>query len=609
MSQNKKSDRFGAVDLKTFPVGNNAVLGYSELAQAGQILSGLSMKLLQSCRKFETFEVLKQKCYQSLFPSHKQVSSEQLTQVEEALNDLLASGLLISQEDILSHTDLELTQDSPKVITTLGFVTKNRIASLSACIQSYIKLCKKFGREMSFVVYDGSENLKTQKDCKDLLEDLQKNYNIQIFYAGFEERKNFIHKMVEEGIPEYVANFALLGVKDCHPDTGVNRNAMILDTVGEMVFSVDDDTRSEVIVRDGGAKKINIASGVFPHTLRIFPDQNTALKNVIFSHQDILSLHESVLGKTVEECVTNALVKDVQLENLNADLVRRLRNGTGSIRATCNGLVGDCGWGWARHLFAPLEKIHQDIESKKKYLVSIRSRSIAYCPDHITIGDASFCMSYSIGLDNRHILPPFMPIYRAQDSIFGILFWKCFKDDFFGQLPLSILHTPPEVRHFHRNDVWNNVPPRRFNDIIQILISNYHFPYHIVEPSERLRDIGRYLSSLGEISLPEFEQHLHLLWCQEMSKLISLCERRLKRQREKPVYWAQDVKKLIENLRQRMCHYSPPDELKFHYKGPKARQLAQQFVTLFGDLLKFWPDIINISKKMRKDGQRLAIHI
>ena len=170
MSQNKKSDRFGAVDLKIFPVGNNAVLGYSELAQAGQILSGLSIKLLQSCRKFETFEVLKQKCYQSLFPSHKQVASEQLTQVEEALNDLLTSGLLISQEDILAHTDLELTQESPKVITTLGFVTKNRIASLSACIQSYIKLCEKFGREMSFVVWSypalvDSVEGSTQSSC------------------------------------------------------------------------------------------------------------------------------------------------------------------------------------------------------------------------------------------------------------------------------------------------------------------------------------------------------------------------------------------------------------------------------------------------------------
>ena len=49
--------------------------------------------------------------------------------------------------------------------------------------------------------------------------------------------------------------------------------------------------------------------------------------------------------------------------------------------------------------------------------------------------------------------PPFVPVQRGQDVIFGATLWHCFEDRCFGHVPWALLHAPLEPRRFWSGEI------------------------------------------------------------------------------------------------------------------------------------------------------------
>src|SRR5205085_4084755 len=56
-------------------------------------------------------------------------------------------------------------------------------------------------------------------------------------------------------------------------------------------------------------------------------------------------------------------------------------------------------------------------------------------------------MGTFFGLDNRQLVPPFLPSGRGQDHILGVTLRSCFNRSYFAYLPYALLHLPVETRH------------------------------------------------------------------------------------------------------------------------------------------------------------------
>ena len=58
-----------------------------------------------------------------------------------------------------------------------------------------------------------------------------------------------------------------------------------------------------------------------------------------------------------------------------------------------------------------------------------------------TITDSGYCMALNLGLDNRHLLPPFLPVQRNQDGVFAAVLTLC-GSGCTGFLPWMVLRAP-----------------------------------------------------------------------------------------------------------------------------------------------------------------------
>jgi len=95
------------------------------------------------------------------------------------------------------------------------------------------------------------------------------------------------------------------------------------------------------------------------------------------------------------------------------------------------------------------------------------------------------------------------------------------------------------------------------------------------------------------------------------SDYISFMEAHLQSHDSSPQFWAHDVEELIDTLRRVMegQDYVVPQDLLEDRAIDEARKLSQRLVLNFGQLLYWWPEIVEAARDLRAQGQRLAAPI
>jgi hypothetical protein len=116
---------------------------------------------------------------------------------------------------------------------------------------------------------------------------------------------------------------------------------------------------------------------------------------------------------------------------------------------------------------------------------------------------------------------------------------------------------------------------------------------------------------LGHVAIGEFEEFVRLQALRSSSSFIQLMEEHLVAYQESPEFWANDCKKYLDILRQALMRadYCLPLDLVDSSNGSEPRLLAQELVLKFGQLLYWWPEIVESARELRAQGQRLARQI
>jgi hypothetical protein len=125
---------------------------------------------------------------------------------------------------------------------------------------------------------------------------------------------------------------------------------------------------------------------------------------------------------------------------------------------------------------------------------------------------------------------------------------------------------------------------------------------------KRLQALGDHLVALGSMALEDFEAFTRLEMLRTNSEFMALMEEHLRTKSDAPEYWAHDVRKYLEILRQSVTRddYCLPLDLLDRRSASEARQLAQRVVLTFGRLLSWWPHMVEVARDLRARGQRMA---
>ncbi|HIK28475.1 MAG: HAD-IIIC family phosphatase [Oscillatoriaceae bacterium SKW80] len=602
-------------DIERVPVGHNGELVYSRITGSKQILKSEIAEMISECQQFKTLaeharEISSTKRYSLSY-------SEALQQ----LSELAKAGFLISQQQIIDKwKNSEEIPSTENIIASVGLITCNRIDGLKRALSSYIENCLQYERKNDFVVVDDSANPQTRNSYRQMLRALKNKYGVKIYYGGLEEKQHFAKALIKTGeLPPEIVNFALFDVEKSGVSPGANRNALTLHCVGDMIFSADDDTVCRLVASPKLKSGLSFKAGGDPSEYWVFRDRQTALQSVTFTDINLLGSHEQLLGKniiTIFKTFANSDTPD--FNQINTPFLRRLLSGNGRVLVSFNGLVGDCGWGapfgfWGAplgYLLFAGESHERLVRSETDYRAALTSRDILRVVNQTCISDDSFGMTTFLGLDNRQLLPPFLPVRRGQDLIFANSVWKCFPEAFFGHLPWALLHEPVETRKFWSGEIFRTASSFDTAKLIIECVKSCQFGSSVQKTgAERMRALGTHLIELGSMPQADFEEFVRLQVWRAHSSFIFLMEERLKACQEFPAFWANDIKKYIDLLSKSLIRddYLVPLDLVEGRTLDEARELAQRLVLKFGQLLYYWPDIVAVTKKLRQRNQRLAI--
>jgi hypothetical protein len=484
-------------------------------------------------------------------------------------------------------------QEPTAAITIVGVVTRNRTASLIACLESYWENCRRHGRAPQFVITDDSLGADDQDQTRAALQWLQHDVGAQIRYAGRRERSRFAEALARESaVPLEIVRFALFGDDRSALSTGANRNSLLLDTVDTLVLSVDDDTRCRIAgppEAPGAEDTLTFFAGYDPTEFWFFDDHDSAIASVSFVDDDVLRCHEELLGNVVADPGNPAA--------------------SGRVAITLHGLAGDSGMSSPRYYLsltgASRERL---VASPNAYRSAFRSREVLRTVRRPTFTAGPFCMTTFLGFDNRLLLPPFFPVQRNADGIFGLVLQKCVDGSRVGFLPSVLLHTPAAPRTFAPDEIWADTNSVRMADVVIACVLAHDSGSAPLTDATRLVRLGQYLQSLGSLKLSDFEAHVRTLQQYRAMAFITVLQSHLQMYGASPHFWADDVKRMIELLSKAASagDYIVPRDLRREDDVEKVRRLSQELVAGFGELLEAWPTIVAAAKRLRSNGCRLT---
>ena len=606
--------RYCCTDVFSTPAGHQ----YHLVHQAGgrtRLLPPQMADLLNYCQAFRTLEEHARSYQQSAAPGRQASDRVWIESIVEQLTELAADGLLISDRDLLNSLRAAEPESPPPPVATVGIMTRNRPDALKRCLVSFIENSRRFGRTNDFVVMDDSDEAALRQETRQMLRALKSEYGVSLSYAGLEEKRRFAEALIENSdVPPDVISFALFDQAQVGFSAGANRNALLLHTVGDLVFSADDDMLCRVTAPMNAEAGLALVSGDELFDYRFFPDRDSALRAVELSEQDILAIHEQLLGRSIRDAVTQSGGIDrLNADHLRSQFVQRLHAGANRISVTLTGLAGDAGVSSPIQYLLLKPEMHQRvIQSESLYRSVCTSREVVRRVSVPAITDQPWgFQTGASGFDNRNLLPPFLPVSQGEDGLFGLLLHECFTHSFIGHLPQAIFHLPVPVRSFDTDSLSSHARRISLISLLTACIISFQGMPCPAKERERLRAMGNYLMQTGTLPLPEFEEYVRRNIWRLQAGFAAVLENRLRPDAKTPDYQADDISNYLDNLSEAMTRsdYVIPDDVRPGRSSDEARHLSRQLVYQFGELLYWWSEIKGAARKLRASGQRLAIPV
>lgn len=495
-------------------------------------------------------------------------------------------------------------------VSCVAVVTCNRPAGLHRALGSAMTAARAQGRVFEYLVVDDSTDARTGGHNRAIAAALGAEHGFAVRYGGRVERARFAAALAADGaLPEELVRFALLGAPGFAGTCGANRNALLLDTAGVMVLSADDDTAWRV-PRGPAPSGLALGLGRDVGAVETFDDLDHAWRSVAWHDQvDLAALHEQLLGRTVADCIRGLARPAAALDcdPLPPPLEERIATGRCRIPVTQMGFIGDPGTASPFPLLS-LEGASRDrlVSCPARYRRARTARAAMRRVPRATASASCYCMSYVLGLDNRQGLPPFFPVLRNSDAIFGLSLRMSDPDAWIGQIPHAVQHAPAEPRCWGDEDIWRGGTRWRMGDLM---------PAALAAAARRERVVGRGWAALGaalvalaDEPLADFEAAVDAERRSRQESCAAQLERLLDRHGRQPSFWAADVQRALAALAEERRDPRPkvPEDLPGPAPELERRRLAQGLVRAFGQLLGAWQVILAAASRRRQDHLRLT---
>lgn len=587
---------------RPYPVpGGNLLLRNSRTGHREMITPEVFATLV-NCKTFRTLD----EHVDHIIELNPDMNGQQ-ADIRQVLKTMLDSGVMVSAKtfcDSLKRKPDAMAvtgEDSPVVVIT----TWERPDSLARLLNSMQKNCATNKFHHLYVV-DDSRNADNIARNRELVAEAAFGLKTPVQYMGQSEQQKLISSLVAK-IPQHEDSIRFLADHTRwreHWTTGLARNFGLLLSCGRRLVMLDDDTICDVF--EPGKQRPDISISNTPRNADFFANENEWLDQRQALNPDPINRHMQCLGFTMSEAIDkfgSGNLKPAGLAKADTEMLNELS-------AASKILVTECGSigcpGTANNTWLPFmseTSLQYMLASEHRTHHALNTRMIWNGRLQPHFGSRPN-MSQITGFDNREMLPPYLPILRGEDRLFGIMLNFVFPDSVTLDYPWAIPHLP--------------MPARQWTEKDHDFTVGSAFPFYYSEeiigesqrcqaegPEARLADLTFWFKDLSAAPGKKlFETHRDLA-LQNISEHLQLLSDLSQKAEKAPEAWKKYLEQGVNQLGASLGAVSSNDHpVKGQPDFLEGDELIQFWKQTWGDFaiaLEAWPEIRTAARQLQEN--------
>ena len=356
-------------------------------------------------------------------------------------------GLTISAKDICEQLTPEKAaspiQEKPVVVV----ITWERPQALERLLGSILAKSD-LARIDRISVVDDSRSEENRSKNRQVTQAAARQASVSIHYHGMDECRELMDGLITR-LPQHEEEIRFLVDRERWKDqwtAGIARNYSHLLSVGKPVIVFDDDALCEVYEAPFREKGIEFSRR--QREAAFYANDEEWREEPASENRDPIARHMQCLGLTVPQALrvlgTDKL-DQVALRHAQPAFARRLNQHSRVLVTEC-GSMGDPGTGGIQWLATMSADSRDRLMQNEGRLQQAQEQRHCWLGRTHPVFEPNANISQLTGFDNRGFLPPYFPIIRGQDRLFGVTTSFIFPDSVTLDYPWAVPHLPIPAR-------------------------------------------------------------------------------------------------------------------------------------------------------------------
>lgn len=356
-------------------------------------------------------------------------------------------GLTVSAKDICEQLTPVKAASPIREKPVVVVITWERPQALERLLGSILANCDLQNIDRCFVVDDSRSTENRSKNLQ-LTQAAARQAPIGIHYLGSDESRELMDGLIKR-LPQHEEEIRFLVDRERWKDqwtAGIARNYSHLLSVGKPVVVFDDDALCAVYETPLREKGIEFSRR--QREAAFYANDEEWRGEPASENRDPIARHMQCLGLTVPQALrvlgANKL-DQVALRHAQPAFARRLNQHSRVLVTEC-GSMGDPGTGGIQWLATMSADSRDRLMQNEGRLQQAQDQRHCWLGRTHPVFEPNANISQLTGFDNRGFLPPYFPIIRGQDRLFGVTTSFIFPDSVTLDYPWAVPHLPIPAR-------------------------------------------------------------------------------------------------------------------------------------------------------------------
>jgi hypothetical protein len=333
-----------------------------------------------------------------------------VVRLRAVLDDLVARGVLMSEDDLVQACRCGGADPPAPPITAVGLVIPPTGGDAAARVQEYLASDRAADSALRVIVLDLCRDPDSAKANRRRLAAVREPGSI--YYADRARLHAVTTRLLQQGLLGPGAEHALIPSDGWEMSAGLN--ALLLDTRGELALLTTSDVEERCWRHPSGGHTLAVADGSAST-----PAQRCAMacspEVAAQSSAGTRVVAAGVLGSSVRGLIArfSREGRTTRLQAASDELMQAMRTGAATVRLASFGCA------------TPLAGGALEADIADAYTLMHTARRLGAC----------------IGVDNRSLSPPFLPL-RDADRLFAELTSLMYDDAFLVTVPWAVVSEP-----------------------------------------------------------------------------------------------------------------------------------------------------------------------